>query len=276
MFVWLASYPKSGNTWLRAALWSLLHDGATVDLDALADIGGTAAGRNVFERTLSVQSADLTADEVEDLRPVALTLRAARMRKRQAHKVHDAWRRAPNGRPLFPAEATAGAIYVVRDPRAVVPSWAHHARVSADAAIAFLADPTAALAADPGTGTIVLPERLTTWSRHVESWLDGPSEPPVVIRYEDMLADPARELRRAAAVMGWSVTAGALAGAVAATRFDALRRTEADQGFRERSIGTAAFFRRGEAGGWRDELTPAQVRRIEDDHAPVMRRLGYL
>jgi len=35
------------------------------------------------------------------------------------------------------------------------------------------------------------------------------------------------------------------------------------------------FFRRGEVGGWRDELTAEQVARIEAAHAPMMRRLGY-
>ena len=38
---------------------------------------------------------------------------------------------------------------------------------------------------------------------------------------------------------------------------------------------TNSFFRRGEAGGWRDELTPDQATRIEADHASMMRRLGY-
>jgi hypothetical protein len=35
------------------------------------------------------------------------------------------------------------------------------------------------------------------------------------------------------------------------------------------------FFRRGEVGSWRDELTAEQVRRIEGEHAAMMLRLGY-
>ena len=56
----------------------------------------------------------------------------------------------------------------------------------------------------------------------------------------------------------------------------AARRSRTRVFARRRAPGRAeAFFRRGEAGRWRDELTPEQVARIEAAHAPMMRRLGY-
>ena len=64
--------------------------------------------------------------------------------------------------------------------------------------------------------------------------------------------------------------------AVAFADFAELRRQEQDKGFREtRARPGGHFFRRGEAGGWRDELSAEQVARIEAAHAPMMRRLGY-
>ena len=67
-----------------------------------------------------------------------------------------------------------------------------------------------------------------------------------------------------------------IARAVAYADFDELRRQEEDKGFSEtpRPPG-GLFFRRGETGAWRDELSTEQVARIEAAHGPMMRRLGY-
>jgi aryl sulfotransferase len=55
-----------------------------------------------------------------------------------------------------------------------------------------------------------------------------------------------------------------------------LQRQEDSVGFRERMSSTVRFFRRGQEGGWRDELTTEQCARIEAAHHGVMVRLGYL
>ena len=59
--------------------------------------------------------------------------------------------------------------------------------------------------------------------------------------------------------------------------FGQLRGQEQEKGFREapRPYAGGNFFRRGEAGAWRDELSAEQIARIEAAHAPMMRRLGY-
>ena len=277
MFVWLASYPKSGNTWLRAALWSLRADGGAVDLADLSAVGTRLWKRRTFERVLGVESSELTEDEIDTLRPLAIAALGAKLREKTPQKLHDAWRRTTAGDPILPASVTAGAIYVVRDPRAVAPSWAHHSAISIDRAITCLANPDASLAPIAADfGTPHLPERLLTWSQHVESWLDGPSQPPTVIRYEDMIEDPGRELTRAARVLEWPTDPATVENAVAATRFDVLRAAEDRSGFLEKAPGVTVFFRRGAADGWREELTAEQARRIERDHGRVMQRLGYL
>jgi aryl sulfotransferase len=58
--------------------------------------------------------------------------------------------------------------------------------------------------------------------------------------------------------------------------FSELRRQELEKGFGEGPYKFGAvFFRRGETGVWRDELSAEQVARIEAAHGPMMRRLGY-
>jgi hypothetical protein len=61
-----------------------------------------------------------------------------------------------------------------------------------------------------------------------------------------------------------------------ASSFGKMRALEREGGFGERPPGTAVFFRRGEVGSWRSELSADQVSRIISDHGEMMRRLGYL
>ena len=90
-------------------------------------------------------------------------------------------------------------------------------------------------------------------------------------------ADTAAVFRRALAFAGQAATDAQIERAVAFARFEELQRQEQDKGFREapRPHAGGQFFRRGVAGGWRDELGTEQVARIEAAHAPTMQKLGY-
>lgn len=270
---WIASYPKSGNTWMRLALASVRAGGATGDLAvnrAFAPLIGRAAD---YDTHLDIDAGDLTPAEALELRP---DLVAAMVRDADAplfRKTHEAWGDTPKGRKLYPPELTAGTLYLVRDPRDVAVSWAHHSARSIDETIAFMAEPQA-LRADPGMG-LVAEQQISSWSGHLESWQRA-APPPLTVRYEDLLADPEHWLARAAAHLAIATTPAMIAAAVAATRFGVLQAAEAAGGF---DIGQAAgrrFFRRGVAGGWRDTLTAAQAQRIVADHGEAMRGLGYL
>lgn len=273
-FYWIASYPKSGNTWLRLLLASLHAGGAPLTLDGpLAAFAPWIGSARNFETYLCVDPAECSADELANLFPVLVAELAHIRPEPQFSKVHDAWGMAPSGQPLFPPQFTLGSVYVVRDPRDVAVSLAHHHGQDVDQAIDVMARPAAtANRTRPYPGHAE--QKIGTWSHHVASWLD--SQPaPLLVRYEDLLADPRAELARVAAHCGLVASDQALDGAVAATRFDTLQGLEEHTVF---DMGQAAghrFFRRGQAGGWRDTLTAAQVERIERDHGAMMTRLGY-
>lgn len=273
-FVWLASYPKSGNTWLRLALQSLLADGAPVDFAGRSRFAPLAGTLGEIEVELDVEASDLTAAELDELLPGALLLAADAVPETQFRKVHDCWGRTASGRLRFPPEATRAAVHVVRDPRDVAVSWAHHAAIDLDESISFLANPAAIMGRSRREAILVVPQPLSSWSGHAESWLAA-DPAPLTLRYEDMLADPRAALERVAAHCGLTATPAALDGAVAATRFDRLRAAEAEHGFRMGQAEDRIFFRRGVAGGWRDTLTAAQAARIVRDHGAMMDRLGY-
>ncbi|CAK0744923.1 Sulfotransferase domain-containing protein [Azospirillaceae bacterium] len=276
--VWLASYPKSGNTWMRLVLTSLRKGGKAVDINRLADggEGSLLSARSLFDRLLDVESSDLSPDEAFQLRPRLWDVAEWGGTPQTIWKVHDIWERNADNQPLFPPAVTAASLYLVRDPRDVAVSWAHHRNCDIDSAIAIMADKDCWGARKAGRMTLQLPQHYSSWSDHVESWLFRSGLDPLVIRYEEMAADLAAVLRTVTVALGWSCTPDAIAAAVAATRFERLREQEQREGFIERSPHAATFFRRGVAGGWRDVLTPDQAARIERDHEAVMARLGYL
>lgn len=273
-FYWLASYPKSGNTWLRIFLQSLSSGGDAVDINALT-VTRNAANSTHFEQALDIEPSDLTDDEIARARPRQYEIEAQEANVALLRKVHDAWEMTPAGEPLFPVDSTLGAIYIVRDPRDVAVSLAHHMGWTVDQAIAFMAEPAASLAKSRRFIPQHFQQHLSTWSRHVESWLDAPVGVHL-LRYEDVLANPVARFGEVAHFLGFDASSAVLEAAVNAVSFQRLRAAEDMHGFAERMPNQDRFFRSGIAGGWRNSLSSEQIDRIEADHGPMMRRLGYL
>lgn len=272
--IWLASYPKSGNTWMRALLSGLLEPEDGLDLYRM--VGGSLVNARLgFDLWSGVESAVLTAAELERLRArYALCLSPSEPAARFI-KVHNARTADATGSSLFPRAIEAGGVYIVRNPLDVAVSFAHHRGTDIDRAIADMADPACTLAAQRHVLNVQLPQRLLTWSQHVASWLDS-DLPLVVVRYEDLLVDPAAALEKVCALAGLAATPAHLATAVEGASFARLQALERMHGFPERGPGGGAFFREGRAGGWRQVLSAEQVARIISDHGPTMARLGYL
>ena len=164
----------------------------------------------------------------------------------------------------------------MRDPRDVVPSLANHNRISIDDAILRINDKDAAACSHPRRMYEQLRQKLLGWSGHIASWLDQSDIPVYLIRYEDLQTDAVGTFRRALDFAGRPASDEDIRRAVGYADFGELKRQEQDKGFNEKPRRSGgAFFRRGEAGAWRDELTLEQVARIEAEHAPMMQRLGY-
>lgn len=265
---WIASYPKSGNTWVRCLIASLQSGGAPVRLGGLGDAAPNSAARAWLEACIEVDSADMLASELNAMRAQAHREEGAR--RLRFLKVHD--RYDPQ---LFPADVTLGAVHIVRDPRDVAPSWADHMGVDVDTAIARMADDALVMSRSAYSFRPQVPQRFGSWSGHARSWLDDAPGPRLLLRYEALLADPLGEATRLARFLGLPTDAGCVARAVDACDFEALRAIEEREGFAERQKGQQRFFRQGRSGAWRGVLRPEQAGRIVADHGVMMRRLGY-
>ncbi len=274
--VWLASYPKSGNTWTRALLAGYFGDGA-FDLN---NLGGefSLGGLRSLGDLLGVDPHLFRPDELLEYRPDAARQLALDVADREVpaiHKLHSANHPTAQGERVFPAGA-GRALYVVRNPLDVATSWAPFFGVSIDQAIDTLADEAFVLNQTRGAFRSVLPELLLSWSGHVRSWLDAPGVPVHVLRYEDLEADATSAFADALRFIGYEPDLGRVEAAVEEAQFEKLQAREATEGFREHTArATAPFFRKGQSGGWRQELTAEQARRVVADHRGVMYRLGY-
>jgi hypothetical protein len=272
--VWLASYPKSGNTWVRALLTALLLEDRELDINRLGH-GPIASARGHLEHYLGLVSSDLTRAEIAALRPLADLALNDELQHTRYRKIHDALFSAVNAQPIVAPQATLGAVYIVRDPRDVAVSFAHHFGRDAAWAVERMCDRRSS-----GERTVKrigpqVHQHLGSWSEHVRGWTEQRLFPVIVVRYEDLHADTTRQLAHITRLGGLDVSAQAIAAAVRAARFEHLREQETRDGFRERAAGERQFFRRGQIGAWRDELPAELADRIVQDHGMVMRRFGY-
>lgn len=274
MIVWLASYPKSGNTWVRAFLTNYLSDGlAPADINDLRG-GPIASARWVFDELVGVEASDLTSAEIARYRPAVYRLLARESGEPLVLKVHDAyWSRTHT--PLFPAEVTIAVVYILRNPLDVAVSLAHHQGASIDQAVSRLCDGFA-LARCGDELRDQLEQVLLSWSGHVQSWVDESKLPVHVVRYEDLTRDPAPTFHAIVEAAGFEPDSERIARAIQCSRFEELLAQERDNGFKERSPRAASFFRKGRIGDWRTALTPTHVQQLVAAHGEIMRRFGYL
>jgi len=272
---WLASYPKSGNTWFRAFLQNLLMDGEEpVPINALRT-GSIASARGWIDDILGFDSADMPNDDLDRLRPEVYKW-SLRSDELEYHKIHDAYTLTIDGEPLVSKEATKGAIYLVRNPLDVASSFANHMNSTVDQAIIRMGQKDMGFCRSEKRLTSQTRQKLFSWSGHVLSWLDAPGVNVEIVRYEDMLQDSFATFTRAAKFLKLSEDSGKVEKAIKFSNFKLLRKQEDEDGFNEKPPKTENFFRKGKSGGWRDELNGKQIKQVISDHGEVMHRLGYL
>lgn len=266
---WIASYPKSGNTWVRALLLNYLAPtGTTVSINDINAIP-IASSRHLFDEALGCNSDLLLPGEIPTLRSAWYDTVAQRQPD-HFFKVHDQY----DARLHTPANSSL-ALYIVRNPWDVAVSYAAHRGKAVSDTIALLHDESCVASRSIHERKPQLPQFYGSWSTHAASWLDQSAIPVHVTRYEDLLANPCPTFAALLQACGYAIDEARLHAAIEACSFKNLRAQEDTSGFRERPPAAQKFFREGRAGGWRDVLTPEQADAIAHHHAETIARFGY-
>ena len=273
--IWLASYPKSGNTWFRIVLSNLLsNEDEPVCINNLR--GSIACARNIFDDLVGIEASDLTETEIEQIRPDVYQHLSDKAEKQVFLKIHDAYTYIDTQTPLIPDQATLGAVYIIRNPLDIVVSYAHHRSQDYDTIIARMNDEEFTLCNDSERLNTQFPQKLLSWSRHVRSWTDICTSPVCIIRFEDMKINPWETFKKALCFSQLKFDTNQLQKALQFSSFEELQQQEKKGNFRERHIDSNMFFRKGEIGSWRGELNRSQVQRVIEKHGDVMKKFGYL
>lgn len=240
--LFIVSYPKSGNTWTRFLLGNLIYQDEPITF------------RNVESRIPSIY---LFSDRQ--------LLRLPRI-----FKSHDCF--DPRYKKI---------IYIVRDPRDVTVS-AYHYSIK----VKLLPDSCSMeefvslfMSGTFGSGLLADP-RWGSWYDNVASWLAMQHNRRfLLLRYEDMLEDAARELRKAADFLGIAANPERIARAVELSSADKMREMEKSQSkdwqLTKETRQDKPFVRKARAGTWHSEMPPAAVTRIEEYWGVLMQTLGY-
>ena len=265
---WLASFPKSGNTGVRSLHYAYQYGSISlqqmkghVDRDQIPPAWFAAS---------PIPWGFLTGDQKILLRyPALMVLMSMNVQPTVIVKTHCANVKL-NSVELIPEELTTSSIYLVRDPRDVCISYAHHMGIEIDDSIERMASVGCAL--DMGSTGIV--QATGSWSLNVQSWHESGHFKREVIRYEDLQDNPTYELKRIIEhIYKEDADILRVRRAVELCEFEKLKKLEQQNGFQE-ATKHGEFFRKGKST-WKEVLTPEQVASIETTHGEWMCKLGY-
>jgi hypothetical protein len=167
----------------------------------------------------------------------------------------------------LPRPAYRRVVYLLRDGRDAMVSWFHYLEALRRAKLDFLQ-----------LVTHGAPEMPCKWHEHVEAWLRNPhGADMLVIKYEDLLAQPVEELERFCRFINLDRDRSQLEAVAEAAQFRNLRAKEARLGLGRPGLWPADkfFFRRGVVGSYKDEMPPEVLRAFLGESADTLRRTGY-
>ena len=252
---WIASFPRSGNTWLRFLLTHVIEG--------------------------QIASSDAVSRIIPDLhRQKQIPLKTNRV---NLVKTHFPWERTHRGR-----EKTRAAIYLIRHPLDVVVSCANYqCRRQSMSQDQVPGETSKLLETFIETGELGLDpfwQMVGGWPDHGQSWQDQSQFPVHVVRYEYLLAAPIEALASVCRFTGIKANPARLEQATQACIFDSMANMEADETsgrvkgiFMEdlKSPPTLRFLNKGQRDQWQGIISERQRQRLKDKLGPELARFGY-
>ena len=272
MIIWIASYPKSGNTWIRSFLSHYLYsDKHEFNFDLLKKIKAFPEDKelnflrkkynNKFEFLDVVNHWDFFQTEIAKKSPVFL-------------KTHNALVTI-NNCSFATKKNTLGLIYVIRDPRDVVVSYSHHMAKKFEDTFQLMKIDSMEKTKDKLNKTY-----LTNWPNHYASWKAFPID-KLFLKYEDLVKDPEKEfikiIRYLNKICKIKFNRERIIKSTRATNFENLQKLEDKNSFHENPKETKdqKFFRKGTSNQWQKLLSKDLINKIQNEFSQTMKKNGY-
>lgn len=270
--VWVASYPKSGNTWVRAFLFHLINSDVTQGtINKFSEVCDNESNRKFYLPFVNAEDTQ-TASYFASLRRSVQQDIARKNSSSVFLKTHN-FMGSYDGYALQDSNIASAVIYIVRNPLDVAFSISHHYQMTIHEAISFISnEDTFIEMSDSNVGSFI-----SSWSTHVQSWTNGMDKHPryCIMRYEDMLINPVKSFKKIARLIGVT-DMKRIKSAVAKSQFSQLKQQESKFGFVENPYQSNRFFRLGLANQWRELLLKEDIQRVVDAHPKQMQKFGYV
>ena len=280
MIIWLASYPKSGNTWVRSIISSLLYsDDGNFSFELMSKVSQFPEKKyfknfiNDFGNFNQIKEKWISAQDMINLDNQIKVL-----------KTHQG--KYTVGKDSFTNDQnTLATIYIVRDPRTLISSISNHYTLTFDEASNFLMTPqiigNSKRWEDKETGIKCL---LGKWNDHYRSWTRNKSN-LLLIKYEDLIQNPENELEKIInflkKYLNFEKNNNKNKKILETTSFKNLKEMEQKGLFRENVLNKkdenkVSFFHLGPANNWKDNLNEDVKNKIEKNFYQEMIELKYL
>ena len=263
MITWIASYPKSGNTWVRSFLTSYLSNNDDFNFKQLKKI-------NKFPRENLFKELNVDNNDLENIASNWIPMQNYINLKNEITylKTHNAMMTIGNYK-FSDNDNTNGFIYLVRDPRDVLISYASHTGQTIEETFELMIASSGRSVED---GTI-----MSSWSNHFNSWKNS-NFPKIIIKYEDLIKNTENSFSKIINFLNKTnnlqIDREKIIKAINNTNFNKLKKLEEIDGFNEAKENK--FFRKGKIGDWQENLDAKIARRIEKEFNSEMTELGYL
>ena len=271
--IFLASYPKSGNTWLRSIIGNFYNFNKDFSLNDLKSIPLLSIKKHFseFEDKVYINNDELHFDWISQNIIKCQNLLNNKPNHLNIFKTHSA-----RHKNFTNETVNAGFIYIVRDPRDIVVSFKNFTGNSFDQIIDELLFQKQLMINTNGAK-----ELLSTWELNVQSWLNYNSVPRLIIKYEDLKLNPKeiilniKEFLNKIHRLNVNLRDQDIDKIIDNTNFNNLQKLEDKNGFDE-ATKHSKFFRSGTSNQWKDMLSNSQAKLIEKNLKSLMKYFKYI
>lgn len=277
--IWVSSYPKSGNTWMRFLLSNYffnkdnefnynIANSSILMFPQVSALQKIVDKNTILQNPYNISKYWLKLQENLKVENGNVTFL----------KNHNALVSIENNE-FTNKNFSLASIYIVRDPRDVVISYSHYKNVSYDKVIKDLCSNNLFYNLETKDNFPYV-EILGSWKFNVYSWKTGvPDMPRIIVRYEDLLSNCYDQfynvIKFLSDLMNIKLNKEKIKFSVENSRFKLLKKSEAKFGFKTNE-GKSIFFRSGKSGQWQNILSKSQIREIEENCRDEMKFFGYL